>query len=249
MQKIRTSIFLTLLLIVGLTSSLWAAPIGVTNSRPGAIGSSNEPSLQKILNTLAGPGVLNANTDQNTAAIFKNPFNPPAAGILPILSCEYSSLANTQQFGIFTAYDTAGPISRVTIFNGAASPGSASIVQWTNDDTISISGGPGVNSGTFSGINKNFFGFFYEADGLPGNPVIYTVDALNPGGVAGALAYNVANNAGWIFAFDDTKVDFDYNDLVVKIESIAPAPIPGGFLLLGTGFLCLVGMRQRRIWN
>ena len=41
--------------------------------------------------------------------------------------------------------------------------------------------------------------------------------------------------------------DYDFNDLVLKIEPNPPAaPIPGSLLLLGSGILGLVGMRTQR---
>ena len=83
MCKIKISVILTLVLGLGLTNGLWAAPVPVTNTRPVAIGSSGEPSLQSLLDAIVGVGVLNADTDQNPVAMFLTPFNPPNAALLP----------------------------------------------------------------------------------------------------------------------------------------------------------------------
>jgi hypothetical protein len=247
MLKTKAAVFLALLLVMGLTGSLAAEPIPVTNSRPVPVNiTAGEPSLQSLLNTMWGDGTFNAVTDQNSAAIFKAVGNVPFANNFPVLAFENSGVEDSHVFGIWTGFDTTGPITRVPIFFGGASPTATAMMTWLDQDTVKIqSFDPGVNTGTFDGINKDFFGFYYDAFGTP----LYTVDALNPvntnGNRADALTYNF-NNIAWTFAFDDGQVDCDYNDLVVKVESISPVPIPGAILLFGTGLFRLIGMRRRQ---
>ncbi len=83
-----------------------------------------------------------------------------------------------------------------------------------------------------------------------GNTTLYSYDALNTPqalGTAAILAYHTPSGDAWAFACDDLGVDADYNDMVVKVESIHSAvPIPPTALLLGSGLLGLVGLGWRR---
>jgi len=250
-----------LVLVLGVAGSLWADTItgyntGLrpTNILPPSVGS--ELTLQQILDTYF-PGV-NAATDQQTAAVFATGGSGAAANSCPQLLAEESGLATSHIFGIWTAFNTAGPITQVPIFNGAAVPTGRASIQWTDPNTIqidAIAGATGINTGTFTGISQSWFGFYYDFvyDGKP--VTLYTYDGLNTaqqvGGFAGAhtaaiLAYSAFGNAAWIFACDDLQVEPDYNDMVVKVESIRPVPVPPTVLLLGSGLLGLAGLCFRR---
>ena len=72
---------------------------------------------------------------------------------------------------------------------------------------------------------------------------LYCITPLNNGGISIGFA-----------AFEDTPStfnppgDFDYNDLVLKIEpNPSTAPIPGSLLLLGSGLVGLLGLRRRMV--
>jgi hypothetical protein len=242
-----------LALVLGLVGGVWATPITGFNTRPVTIGppAGGEASVQAILDATFGAGVVNA-ADQQSAAVFSTAGVPPFANIFPQLVAEYSSLSNSQGFGLWSGTDTSGPITQIPIFSGPASSPSLAMVQWLNADTVQIFGGPGVNSGIFTGVSYNAFGFFYQFDLGNGVKTVYSYDGLNtplPLGTAGILAYKTPSGDSWEFFCDDLTVDADYNDMVVKVESIHPAsvvPIPGAVLLLGSGLLGMAGLGFRR---
>jgi hypothetical protein len=216
------------------------------------------PNLQIILDNIFGPGVLNAITDQSLTAVWGAVGIPPFSNINPVLAFEFTSgPANNdlQEFGMWTAHDTGGPIIRHPIFlgpaEGANDPTGPTLatVQWLTPTSGAIISAalPGyVNTGPFAGIEYGWFGFYYRFSTAAFE---YTYDALNPGGVVAALAYEVPGGAAWAVAFDGdlNHPVWDFNDMVVKIESIHPAvPEPGILILLGIG-LSAVGILSRRI--
>ena len=255
----------TIFAIIGLVSltacasSLLAAPISIFNTRPVSVQAPTDPgpSLDTIVDgiLLMNIDVIN---DQNPTAIWRMAAAPPTT--IPALVAEWlcagvdCSYGMYQEFGFFTAYDTEGPMTMVPIFLGNAISGADAAIQWLDEDTIQIAApffDPGINVGTFNGINVNWFGFYYKYDdGTAGQSdvTLYSYDLLNsPSGQtqAGMLAFT--NGPAWAIAADYNAGPggtLEYNDLVVKIESIVPAPEPSALIFLGTG-IGLIGLLGR----
>jgi hypothetical protein len=158
---------------------------------------------------------------------------------------------------LFSATDTAGPITYAPIFLGPASAGANAELTWLDSDTVRVSqsGTPdvGIAVGTTDGITAGNFGFYYRV--LDGSPIQYSYDAMNYAfgqTQAAMLAYNAAPGSdSWLIAGDYNAWQapgtggLDYNDMVVKIESITPVPEPETYAMLIAG-LALMGFVARR---
>jgi hypothetical protein len=241
-----------LVLVMGQVGSLYASPISVDNTnRPVEIAEAPSPelSLQTILNNTFGDGVINAATDQQKTAIFSTAGIPPAgAQVFPVLVAEFSGNAANQTFGLWSAFDTTATISAVQIFSGANSPVKIAIIEWIGADSGTVTVGANVTN--FNNIPYNFFGFYYGFGDPAAQTILYSYDGLNTPqklGTAAILAYKTPSGDAWAFGCDDLGVDKDYNDMVIKVESIHPAvPLPPSVLLMGSGLLGLVGLRRYR---
>jgi len=238
MKTLKYLLFVMLLATVPLAL---ADPFNPFNVRPVPIGSAppGEQDLQQILNAQC-PGCFNVNTDQQSAGYWR--LVSPGA-IAPLIVVEFSAWANSNVVGMFsgtTVHD---------IFLGTATAGTVATVQWTSPSSGFIYGipGSGVNTGPFSGISYLGFGFYLRPQG--GTTYYYTVDDLNPSGSPQAVAYRHMPSNTWWIAFEDLLVnggnsDGDYNDFVLRVESIYPVPEPAAILLVGS-VLLLVGRRLR----
>jgi hypothetical protein len=131
--------------------------------------------------------------------------------------------------------------------------GTVSVVYVVDNGTV-FSGG---QMGTFSG---NAFGFYIDTPG----GVFYSDSTLNIEGEDHMVAYEgtgdlvqlPGHNAGYwvaeeyILGFEDltggSGSDFDYNDMVVMVQSVKPVPEPATLILVGSGLLAGAAFRRRR---
>jgi len=233
-------------LLLALTPWAFAGPFNPFNTRPVSVNPAPgiEQDLQEILDDLCGVGCLDVINDQQTAGYWKLASYP--GSMTPTLVIEWAGWRNINVFGMFS-----GDPAMHDIFLGPASAGATATVTWTTPTSGTITGGSGVNAGPFSGISYLGFGFYIKPK-KPEGAVYYTVDDLNPGGVAQALVYRLPDaDSGntWVIAFEDQlrgPGDEDYNDLVVTVGGIVPVPEPAGILLLGSALLLLARKLRAR---
>lgn len=234
-------------------ATVHAAPVVNDNVRPVTINTEypGESSLQTVLNTVFGSGVVDADTDQSAAGMWGSATGSPATTI-PTLIIEQTSGAATQEFGIWFGTDTNN-LLMVDLFYGGATgdPANRSAAGlYIDSGYLEIDGvGPAGDCSTQinctvindARVNPYSFGFYFQS----GNTTAFSIDSLAGAGSATRfLAYQGGTSTNWIFAFEDGS-DFDYQDMVVKVESIE-VPLPGTVALLGVGLLGAGFLRRRQ---
>lgn len=184
--------------------------------------------------------------------------NGGAGGSVTTMVFEISANSGSTKFGIF---DKSNSGSLVELWGGSATPGPGGGSQKTvgigGDGSVFVND---VDTGTnFAG---NAFGYYIQ---LANGTIYYSDELLNPNDADQMVAFRcspgdfvtlpgrIGGNCGsdeYFLGFEDILVpggDFDYNDLVVAVESVSRAvPAPAAIGLLGLGLLGLAGAARRR---
>ena len=241
----------------GTAASAFAVPFEPYNDRQVGVNGppGSEISLQTALNSIFAPlsgvyGIPNVTTDQSEAGLWGLATSP--GGMVPALAFEQAGNAGINTYGIWSWSDTLG-IVQVPIFLGGATPtnvlSATAFLTWTDPTTVVIGGfncgvwvncDPTMNTSYYA--DSSAFGFYLQT----GANTYYTVDSLNPGGSAKALAYQQSSTTNWAIAFED-GTDGDYNDGVLRVESLKPVPEPASVMLFGTGLIGAFGAFRKRI--
>lgn len=228
-------------------ASVMAAPILNDNMRPKAINNATggETDIQDVLNSTFGAGQVNKATDQSKSGLWGSATGVPSSTV-PTLVLEAAGNAAINKFGIWFGTDTSNMLM-IDLLLGGATPvlGNRTATIDYDYGTLIVSGpncGTSVNCGTFTNslIDPTSFGFYFQS----GNVMGYSIDSIN--GQTRFMAYQGPGGGAtnWIFGFEDGG-DNDFNDMVIKVESIKQVSAPGTLALLGLGLLGIGALRRR----
>ena len=178
------------------------------------------------------------------------------------LIIELAGWKDTNKFGVFDPTNTG---NKLEVFGGGAVIGDFHTLYIDESlgkfwlDTATSTPPPGAKTFNHGGE----FGYYLDSSAQSDGGVFYSLtgansdnldhmyayqgvgDTMNLPGIAGS---SVIDDAYYILAWEDqdkSVTDYDYNDMVVLVESVFPVPVPGA-ILLGILGLSVAGMKLRK---
>ena len=232
------------------------------NTRPIYNGAM-DPTLDSLQGIFTGIGsTIDVRNEQLSSAYFKN--QTTGANTTYVASLSWDALNFPFEFGI---YEYNNINNKVKVFEdstqgaGVSNPGDFTTINFDEVGGFVYTefhnaGDPSLNYQVgFTNDYMETFGFYFSWNN--GANIWYGDDSLN-NGTAAMLAYegkgddvNIAgqtgNDANHLYvAMEGYGGNLDFNDIVVQLESIVPAPAPTTLALMGLGLLGMARMAARR---
>jgi len=222
----------TMSFVFGMAASGMATTIYPGGDGPGS-------SLQNVLDTNGYSGI-------DAAGVVNDALLDPLDSYWSItgdmstttLIIELAGWANFNTFGV---YDANNPGTTVELFQGTDSAGKQAFLSIESDGSVFLGTDTGID---FAG---NYFGYYLTS----GSGITYYSDsALNWDEYDHMVAFQWTSSE-YILAWEDLwgGGDQDYQDMVLKVESVNPIQEPATMLLLGSGLIGLGFLGRKRLFK